>query len=293
MVRLARPEVAGARSWPAPAKLNLFLHVTGRRADGYHELQTVFQFLDYGDELHFAPRRDGLLQRAAPVPGVPEGDDLCLRAARALKQRSGCTLGCDIRVDKRIPLGGGLGGGSSNAATTLVALNRLWDLGLSDDALCETGVGLGADVPVFVRGAAAWAEGIGEQLTPVLPQEDWYLVVTPPCAVNTREMYADPSLSRATPRVQWADFMAGKVRNDFEPVARLRHPAVAQALDWAARYGGAHLGRARLSGSGASVFMAFADRGAAEAIRGQVPAGWRSFVARGLNRSPLKARAVA
>jgi 4-diphosphocytidyl-2-C-methyl-D-erythritol kinase len=288
MVRPARPEVAGTPSWPAPAKLNLFLHVTGRRADGYHELQTVFQFLDYGDELHFAPRRDGLLQRVTQVPGVSEGEDLCLRAARALKALTGCPLGCDIRVDKRIPLGGGLGGGSSDAATTLVALNRLWDLRLSDDQLAEVGVGLGADVPVFVRGAAAWAEGIGEQLTPVLPPEDWYLVVTPPCAVDTREMYADPNLSRATPRVQWADFTAGKVRNDFEPVARRRHPEVARALEWAARHG-----RARLSGSGASVFVAFAAQDAAERIRAQVPAGWRSFVARGLNQSPLKARSVA
>ena len=288
MVRPARPEIAGAPCWPAPAKLNLFLHVTGRRADGYHELQTVFQFLDYGDELHFAPRRDGVLQRVTPVAGVPEAADLCLRAARALKERTGCTLGCDIRIDKRIPLGAGLGGGSSDAATTLVALNRLWDLGLSDDQLAEAGVGLGADVPVFVRGAAAWAEGIGERLTPVLPQEDWYLVVTPPCAVDTRAMYADPGLSRATPRVQWADFIAGKVRNDFEPVARRRHPEVAQALDWAARHG-----HARLSGSGASVFVAFAAQDAAERIRARVPAGWRSFVARGLNQSPLKARAVA
>lgn len=288
MVRPARLEVAGAPSWPAPAKLNLFLHVTGRRADGYHELQTVFQFLDYGDELHFAPRRDGLLQHATRVPGVAEVDDLCLKAARALKERTGCTLGCDIRVDKRIPLGGGLGGGSSDAATTLVALNRLWDLKLSEDQLAELGVGLGADVPVFVRGAAAWAEGIGDQLTPALPQEDWYLVVTPPCAVDTREMYADPYLSRATPRAHWADFMVGKTRNDFEPVARRRHPEVARTLDWAARYG-----RARLSGSGASVFVAFGARDAAERIRTQVPAGWRSFVARGLNQSPLKARAVA
>jgi 4-diphosphocytidyl-2-C-methyl-D-erythritol kinase len=288
MVRPARLEIAGAPAWPAPAKLNLFLHVTGRRADGYHELQTLFQFLDYGDELHFAPRRDGLLQRIGKVDGVPAGEDLCLRAARALKERTGCTLGCDLRVDKRIPLGGGLGGGSSDAATTLVALNRLWQLDLDEAALAEVGVGLGADVPVFVRGAAAWAEGIGEQLTPVLPREDWYLVVTPPCAVDTREMYADPTLSRATPRVHWADFMVGKTRNDFEPVARRRHPEVAQALDWAARYG-----RARLSGSGASVFVAFDAPAAAERIRTQVPAGWRSFVARGLNQSPLKARAVA
>jgi 4-diphosphocytidyl-2-C-methyl-D-erythritol kinase len=283
VVRPARPEVGDAPAWPAPAKLNLFLHVTGRRADGYHELQTVFQFLDHGDELRFAPRPDGVLRRAAPVPGVAEADDLCLKAARALQRHAGCTLGCDIHVDKRIPLGGGLGGGSSDAATTLVALNRLWDLGLDDDVLAAIGVRLGADVPVFVRGVAAWAEGIGDVLTPVLPPEPWYLVVTPPCVVDTREMYADPSLSRATPRTHWADFLVGRTRNDFEPVARRRHPEVGHALDWLARYG-----HARLSGSGASVFVAFGQREAAEQVRTQVPTAWRSFVAKGLNRSPLR-----
>ena len=288
MVRTADLEVAGAPAWPAPAKLNLFLHVTGRRADGYHELQTVFQFLDYGDALHFAPRRDGELRRLTPLAGVPAAADLCIRAARALKEHSGSTLGCDIRVDKRIPLGGGLGGGSSDAATTLVALNRLWGLGLDDDALAAIGVRLGADVPVFVRGAAAWAEGIGDRLTPVLPPEPWYLVVTPPCAVDTRAMYADPQLSRATPPTHWADFLVGRTRNDFEPVARRRHPEVGQALDWAARYG-----RARLSGSGASVFVAFDRQDAAEQVRTQVPTAWRAVVARGLNQSPLKARSVA
>jgi 4-diphosphocytidyl-2-C-methyl-D-erythritol kinase len=285
----ARPEVAaGAPAWPAPAKLNLFLHVTGRRADGYHELQTVFQFLDYGDELRFAPRDDGVLRRVNAVAGVPPERDLCLRAARALQQHAGCARGCDIHVDKRLPLGGGLGGGSSDAATTLVALNRLWQLDLAEDALAELGLSLGADVPVFVRGLAAWAEGIGEKLTPVMPPECWYLVLTPPCAVDTREMYNDPSLSRATPRTHWAQFLLGATRNDFEPVARRRHPEVGQALDWASRYG-----RARLSGSGASVFLAFEQREAAEHVRTQVPTAWGSFVARGLNRSPLKARAVA
>ncbi len=284
MVRAARPEVADAPAWPAPAKLNLFLHVTGRRADGYHELQTVFQFLDYGDELRFAPRDDGVVRQLSRVPGVAERDDLCLKAARALQQHAGCTLGCDIRLDKRLPLGGGLGGGSSDAATTLVALNRLWRLGLGDDALAGIGVALGADVPVFVRGFAAWAEGIGDVLTPVLPPEPWYLVITPPCAVDTREMYNDPYLPRATPRAHWADFAVGRTGNDFEAVARRRHPEVGQALDWAGRYG-----RARMSGSGASVFVAFEQREAAEQVRTQVPTGWRSFVAKGLNRSPLRA----
>jgi len=285
----ARAEIAAtAPAWPAPAKLNLFLHVTGRRADGYHELQTVFQFLDHGDELRFAVRDDGALRRTNALAGVAASADLCLRAAQALRERTGCARGCDIQVDKRIPLGGGLGGGSSDAATTLVALNRLWGLNLDDDALAGIGVSLGADVPVFVRGFAAWAEGIGDELTPVLPPECWYLVVTPACAVDTREMYGDPYLPRATPRTHWAQFLQGATRNDFEPVARRRYPEVGHALDWAARYG-----RARLSGSGASVFLSFEQREAAEQVRTQVPTAWRSFVAKGLNRSPLKARSVA
>jgi 4-diphosphocytidyl-2-C-methyl-D-erythritol kinase len=269
-------------AWPAPAKLNLFLHITGRRPDGYHELQTVFQFLDYGDTLRFDVLRDGALTREGAVAGVPEADDLTLRAARALRERTGCRLGCAIRLDKRLPLGGGLGGGSSDAATTLVALNRLWELRLAVDELAAIGLALGADVPVFVRGRAAWAEGVGEQLTPVSPPESWYLVVTPDCAVNTREMYGAPELPRATPRIGWDDFVAGRVHNDFEPVVRRRYPAVAAALDW-----GGRVGRSRLSGSGASVFVDFASQAAAEQARGTVPAAWRAFVAKGANESPL------
>lgn len=271
-------------AWPAPAKLNLFLHITGRRPDGYHELQTVFQFLDFGDELEIEVLRDGVLRRVNPVAGIADADDLTLRAARALRERTGCTLGCAIRLDKRIPLGGGLGGGSSDAATTLVALNRLWGLGLSTSALAAIGLTLGADVPVFVTGHAAWAEGIGEVLMPVTPPESWYCVVTPDCHVDTRSMYADPRLPRATPRVAWEDFVAGRTRNDFEALARERYPAVAAALDWGARFG-----RARLSGSGASVFVDFGLQAEAERARAALPAGWRAFVARGLNVSPLNA----
>jgi len=271
-------------AWPAPAKLNLFLHVTGRRPDGYHELQTVFQFLDYGDALTFESRLDGRIRRGNAVAGVAEDDDLAVHAAWALQRHAGCTLGCDIGIDKRIPLGGGLGGGSSDAATTLIALNRLWRLDLPDDELARLGLGLGADVPVFVHGAAAWAEGIGEKLSPALPPEAWYLVITPDCAVDTRAMYGAPELPRATPRVSWDDFAAGRTHNDFEPVVRKRYPPVAEALDWAGRHG-----RARLSGSGASVFVDFAGRDAAEHARLAVPPGWRAFVARGLNRSPLRA----
>lgn len=274
-----------ASAWPAPAKLNLFLHITGRRADGYHELQTVFQFLDFGDALAFAIRDDGAVRRVGAGPaGVAADDDLTVRAARALQARTGSRFGCDIAIDKRIPLGGGLGGGSSDAATTLVALNRLWRLGLPPAELARLGLALGADVPVFVHGQAAWAEGIGERLTPVTPPEPWYLVVTPACAVNTREMYAAPELPRATPRVGWDDFVAGRTRNDFEGVVRARYPAVAAALDWAGRHG-----RARLSGSGASVFVDFRARADAERARATLPAGWRAFLAQGRNRSPLAA----
>lgn len=271
-------------AWPAPAKLNLFLHITGRRPDGYHTLQTVFQFLDYGDELFFEVRDDGRICRGAALEGIAEKDDLALRAAQALQARTGCRLGCKIRTEKRLPLGGGLGGGSSDAATTLVALNRLWNLHLGENELAGIGLTLGADVPVFVRGQAAWAEGIGEELTPVSPPEPWYLVVTPPCAVNTREAYAAPDLPRATPRIRRENWQAGRaeVHNDFEALVRKRYPQVAEAMDWLNRYG-----RARLSGSGASVFADFKLRNAAEAAREQTPAGWRAFVARGCNRSPL------
>lgn len=284
MVRPASA-VSGA-GWPAPAKLNLFLHILGRRPDGYHALQTVFQFLDFGDRLHFEVLPDGTLRRGNAVDGVDPADDLTLRAAQALRERSGCRLGCEIRINKRIPVGGGLGGGSSDAATTLVALNRLWELGLDEDTLAEIGLGLGADVPVFVRGFAAWAEGVGEKLKPVAPPESWYLVVTPDCAVDTRAMYAAPDLPRATPPITWDDFLAGRSHNDFEPVVRRSYAPVAAALDWLGGYG-----HARLSGSGASVFLAFPGRFQAERACAAVPSPWRGFVGRGLNRSPLRAMA--
>lgn len=284
---MGRPASAlNGAGWPAPAKLNLFLHILGRRADGYHELQTVFQFLDFGDRLHFALRADGELRRGNDVAGVDAATDLTLRAAEALRRHTGCRQGCEIRIDKRIPLGGGLGGGSSDAATTLVALNRLWELQLADAALAQIGLALGADVPVFVHGFSAWAEGIGEVLQPVSPPEPWYLVVTPDCAVDTRQAYAAPDLPRATAPITWADFMAGRAHNDFEPVVRRQYPPVAAALDWLGAYG-----PARLSGSGASVFAAFDGRAPAEQALAAVPPPWRGFVARGLNRSPLRAMA--
>lgn len=277
-----------ARSWPAPAKLNLFLHIVGRRADGYHELQTLFQFLDFGDALTVHVREDGLIARPHGARGVAEADDLTVRAARALREKTGTTLGCELLLDKRIPLGGGLGGGSSDAATTLVALNVLWRCGLSEDELAALGLTLGADVPVFVRGFAAWAEGVGERLHPAWPHQPWYLVITPDCAVDTRTMYQDPELPRATPRVTWEDYAAGRCHNDFEALVCRRYRPVAKAFDWASRHG-----LPRLSGSGSSVFVEFHDEAAARRAAAQAPAQWHSFVARGLNRSPLKSAEVA
>ena len=269
--------------WPAPAKINLFLHVTGRRADGYHELQTVFQFLDHGDTLFFRPRGDGICQRENALPGVDPEEDLSVRAARLLSQASGAGLGADIRIDKRLPIGAGLGGGSSNAATTLVALNRLWNLGFTRDELATLGVRLGADVPVFIHGQASFAEGVGDRLSPMELPEPWYLVVTPPVVVSTREIFAAPELRRDTPRITSRQFRAGSVtRNDCEPVTRARYPVVDEAMRLLGRFASA-----RMSGTGGSVFAAFASRPEALMARSAMPADWGSFIARGLNHSPL------
>jgi len=267
-------------SWPAPAKLNLFLHVTGRRPDGYHELQTVFQLLDFGDELAFTPRTDGRVLLRSPLPGVAPDDDLTVRAARLLQRAAGCQRGVEIALTKRLPLGGGLGGGSSDAATTLVALNRLWGLGLDTAALAALGRELGADVPVFVHGQSAWAEGVGERLTPLSLPPRWYLVLVPECHVATASIFKAPELTRDSLPIKMPDFLAGRTRNDCEPVVVGRHPEVAEAL---AALGG----RGRMSGTGACVFAAFDD---AASARNALPAGWRGFVARGVDRSPLLAR---
>ncbi len=274
-------------AWPAPAKLNLFLHVTGRRADGYHELQTVFQFLDRCDFLHFAVNADGRIEREGELAGVPADADLTLRAARLLQATSATRRGVTIRVDKRLPLGGGLGGGSSDAATTLLALNRLWQTGLSRDALAALGLKLGADVPVFVHGHAAWAEGVGEVLTPVDPPEDWYVVLVPPVHVATAAVFQDPQLTRQSPPITIRDFLAGRVRNDLEPVVRRRYPEVDRALTWLSRFG-----NARLTGSGACVFLSAAGERQALEILALRPAGLDGFVTRGVNVHPLYRDAV-
>lgn len=269
-------------AWLAPAKLNLFLHVTGRRADGYHELQTVFQFLDFNDHLFFTPRGDGVIRRIEGPAHIPEDQDLVLRAAHALKAASGCDLGADIRLQKNIPVGAGLGGGSSNAATTLVALSQLWNLGFTPDELARIGLSLGADVPVFVRGRAAWAEGVGERLRPITLPEPWFVVITPPVHVSTAEIFSAPDLRRDSALITPDDFFAGRSRNDCEPVTCARYPQVQQALDWLRQHG-----PALMSGTGASVFLAFDSRVQAEALAARALPTWQVFVARGLNQSPL------
>lgn len=268
--------------WPAPAKLNLMLRIVGRRVDGYHELQTVFQLLDYGDRLAFEPRPDGVIRKLHPPPGVPEDKGLAVRAARLLQQASGTALGADIRLDKRLPLGGGVGGGSSDAATTLIALNHLWGTGLSEDQLAELGRQLGADVPVFVRGHSAWAEGVGDKLTPLHLPERWYVVACPPVHVSTAELFADPKLVRDMPRITPQDFWCGEHSNAFEPVAVQRYPIIATALDMLRPFGEPHL-----TGTGACVFCACEDHASAERARNSLPVTWTSFTARGVNRSPL------
>ncbi len=276
---------ASGGGWPAPAKLNLFLHITGRRPDGYHLLQTAFQFLDYGDALWFEPRNDGRVRRLTEVRGVPAETDLTVRAAELLKAETGCGLGVDIRIDKRLPMGGGLGGGSSDAATTLVALDHLWGLGLGEERLAALGLRLGADVPVFVRGRAAWAEGVGEVLQPIALPEPWYLVVVPPVTVSTAETFGDAELTRNCPPLTIRDFLSGAGGNVCEPVVRRRHPEVAEALDWLSVHG-----PARMTGTGCCVFAPFARREAADRVLAEVPADWDAFVARGVNRSPLLGR---
>lgn len=266
----------------APAKLNLFLHITGRRADGYHELQTLFQLLDYGDELSFDPLPNGDLSLHAEGPtasAMPLDDNLILQAAELLRQEAmDPMLGAAISVGKRLPAGAGLGGGSSDAAATLLALNELWQLDLPEAQLCELGVKLGADVPVFLRGRSAWAEGVGEILTPVELPDAFFLVVTPPCFVSTKEVFSQENLTRNSPAIKMADFLAGRSRNDCEAVTRALYPAVAEALDWLAQFT-----EARMTGTGASVFARCESRAEAEQLLARLPEPLTGFVAQGVN----------
>ena len=268
--------------WPAPAKLNLFLHVTGRRSDGYHELQTLFQLIDLCDSIAVSVRSDGQIERAVGPAGVPPDSDLTVRAARALKAATGARLGANLAVHKRIPQGAGLGGGSSDAATTLVALNELWECHLTLDELGRIGLPLGADVPVFVQGSSAWAEGVGERLTAVTLPESWYVVIYPGVSVSTREVFESPELTRNSPLITIRAFFESGGRNDCEPIVRARSAEVADALDWLSR-----AGPARLTGTGSCVFTACVRAADAERLAARVPDRWTSFVARGLNTSPL------
>jgi len=272
-------------AWPAPAKLNLMLRIVGRRADGYHLLQTVFQFLDHGDWLWFERRADGIIERQGVVAGVVPEADLIIRAARLLQQATGTGYGATVRIEKRLPLGGGLGGGSSDAATTLVALNQYWQTGLSLAQLAELGLQLGADVPVFVHGQAAWAEGVGERLTPVILPEPWFVVLTPACQVATGTVFNDPELTRNSPLRTIADFVNGDGGNDCEAVVYRRYPEVAAAAAWLNRHGAA-----RMTGTGSGVFAAFPDAGSANRVLAQLPQGWSGRVAAGRNCSPLHER---
>lgn len=274
--------------WPSPAKLNLFLYITGRRADGYHTLQTLFQFLDYGDTISLEPRSDGEIHLLTPVDGVAHEDNLIVRAARLLMKtaaessRLPAGSGADIRIEKRLPMGGGLGGGSSNAATVLVALNNIWQCGLSLDELAVLGLTLGADVPVFVRGHAAFAEGIGECLTPVEPAEKWYLVVHPGVSISTPMIFNDPDLPRNTPKRSIETLLKCEFSNDCEVIARKRFREVDAALSWLLEYA-----PSRLTGTGACVFAEFDTESRARQVLEQAPEWFNGFVAKGVNLSPL------
>lgn len=275
------------RDWPAPAKLNLFLHVIGRRADGYHLLQTVFHFIDLCDTLRFTPRSDGRIVLETPLPGVPPERDLVVRAAERLKIGAGDAAplaagGVTIHLEKRIPMGGGLGGGSSDAATTLIALNHLWGLHLPRERLQEIGLALGADVPVFIHGRSCFAEGVGERFTDVAVPEAWYLLSFPPVAVPTADIFRSPRLRRDTPAIPPSAWTPGFGHNDLEPVACALYPEVARHLAALRRFG-----EARMTGSGACCFVGFATRAEAEQARQALPADFRSEIIRGLPLHPL------
>jgi 4-diphosphocytidyl-2-C-methyl-D-erythritol kinase len=280
------PAAASAETrWPAPAKLNLFLHVTGRRADGYHELQTLFQLLDLSDTIAVRVREDGAIERPEGPEGVAAESDLAVRAAHVLKVASGSPLGATLRVLKRIPQGGGLGGGSSDAATVLLALNELWGLGLPRADLLSLARPLGADVPVFIEGFSAWGEGTGDRLTPVKLPPRWYLILYPGLGVSTREVFQSPELTRNSPLITIRAFFESGGRNDCEGVVRALCPEVGEALDWLGRFA-----PARLTGTGSCVFASFASAAEAGRLAARVPDRWQSTVARGLDVSPLRER---
>jgi 4-diphosphocytidyl-2-C-methyl-D-erythritol kinase len=283
MLQKQSSKSAWAEKWPAPAKLNLMLRIVGQRADGYHLLQTVFQFVDLYDWIVFHPVDDDRVSLANTIPGVPELDDLTVRAANLLKIEAGCRSGVRIEVEKNLPMGGGLGGGSSDAATTLLVLNKLWGLQLSFEKLMTLGLSLGADVPVFISGYAAWAEGVGEKLEKISPDEQWVVVIKPECHVNTKEIFSAKNLTRNSKSIKIADFIAGQHQNDCVEVVCQRYPSVRDALVALSEYS-----EARLTGTGACVFAQFdSKQEAINAYQSLEKSGWRVYLAKGLNESPL------
>lgn len=270
------------RDCPAPAKLNLFLHVIGRRADGYHLLQSVFRLIDRHDTLSFEERGDGCVELATPIPGVPPERDLSVRAATLLQGATGCSRGVTIWLDKQLPMGGGLGGGSSDAATTLIALNRLWGTGLRRAELAKIGLTLGADVPFFIKGRDAFVEGIGERITPVELAAARYMVIVPPVEVSTAAVFAAKELTRETEAIRIADFALPATRNDLEAIACKLHPVIGEVIEWLGQYA-----PARMTGSGACVFAELDDQGMASRIIETCPPHWRAWTAGSLARHPL------
>lgn len=273
--------------WPAPAKLNLFLHITGQRQDGYHLLQTVFQFIQLIDVIDFTILESGLVRRSSISLKIDERDDLVIKAAQKIKKRSGSKLGVDISVKKNIPIGGGLGGGSSDAATTLVALNELWQTGLSIDELSEIGLSLGADIPFFINGNAAWAEGVGDKLTPINLDECFYLVIYPNCSISTKAVFEASDLTRNTPRITIRDFRDGNGKNDCESYVRNHYHDVTEALDWLGEYASS-----KLTGTGACLFAQFSDENEANEVKYKLPTKWQGYVVKGINKSPLLGRLI-
>ncbi len=278
-------------AWPSPAKLNLFLHITGRRDDGYHLLQTLFQFVDYCDDLFFTPNNNGRIELLSPLVGVEPEQNLIIKAAQLLRKKTSCQQGVDIRIHKRIPMGGGLGGGSSNAATTLCALNHLWSTKLSTDELANLGLQLGADVPVFIRGYSAWAEGIGEILTPMEVPCPWFLVIKPGITVNTANIFSSKELTRECQPIKMSDFISTPSINVCESVVRQKHPEVGAAIDWLNNTKLYILPPgARMTGTGSCVFAAFKSRDFAQSALDELPLEWKGFIAKGLIKSPLLER---
>ncbi len=275
-------DVGWSEKWPAPAKLNLMLRIVGRRADGYHLLQTVFQFVDFCDWLSFKSVDDGQVLLETPIPGVLPQQDLTVRAANLLKEFTGTTQGVVISIEKNLPMGGGLGGGSSDAATTLVVLNKLWQTNLSKCQLMELGLSLGADVPIFIHGTAAWAEGVGERLTDIELPERWFVIIKPDCHVDTKEIFLDKELTRDSKPIIIADFTAGQIGNDCLVVVKKRYEPVRIALAELSKYA-----NARLTGTGACVFAEFSSEVEARNVYNLLSRDWQVYIAKANNKSPL------